>query len=121
MLQLAENKPRRHTQIAKKSKNGFPPFRSFPAAPTAARIAGLKHTNRAANWSFARLDATLLSALPARDISRFLHARGEEVNDNDLGQASSNHQHRIGSLRHYSHLGRFKARRARSLKFRPGH
>ena len=37
MLQLAENKRARHTQIAKKIKNGLPLFRSFLAATTAAR------------------------------------------------------------------------------------
>jgi hypothetical protein len=37
MLQLTENKRARHTQIAKKFKNGLPLFRSFLAAPMAAR------------------------------------------------------------------------------------
>jgi hypothetical protein len=37
MLQLAENKRARHAQIAKKSKNGLPLFRSFLAAPIPAR------------------------------------------------------------------------------------
>jgi hypothetical protein len=37
MLQLTENKRTRHTQIAKKFKNGLPLFRSFLAAPMAAR------------------------------------------------------------------------------------
>jgi hypothetical protein len=38
MLQLAENKRERHAQIAKKFKNGVPLFRSFLAAPAAARM-----------------------------------------------------------------------------------
>ena len=37
MLQLAENKRERHAQIAKKFKNGLRLFRSFLAAPIAAR------------------------------------------------------------------------------------
>jgi hypothetical protein len=37
MLQLAENKRARHAQIAKKFKNGLRLFRSFLAAPIAAR------------------------------------------------------------------------------------
>jgi hypothetical protein len=37
MPQLAENKRARQAQIAKKFKNGLPLFRSFLAAPTAAR------------------------------------------------------------------------------------
>jgi hypothetical protein len=37
MLQLTENKRVQHTQIAKKFKNGLPLFRSFLAAPIAAR------------------------------------------------------------------------------------
>jgi hypothetical protein len=37
MLQLTENKRARQAQIAKKFKNGLPLFRSFLAAPIAAR------------------------------------------------------------------------------------
>ena len=41
MLELTENKRARHTQIAKKIKNGLPLFRSFLAATTAARTPGV--------------------------------------------------------------------------------
>jgi hypothetical protein len=41
MLQLTENKRTRHTQIAKKFKNGLPLFRSYFAAPTAARTSSV--------------------------------------------------------------------------------
>jgi hypothetical protein len=75
MLQLTENKRTRHTQIAKKFKNGLPLFRSFLAASIAARTPAVNTSARAVNWSFARLDATLLSALSARDIRHRLRAR----------------------------------------------
>ncbi len=79
MLQLTENKPRQHTQIAKKSINGLPLF-SFVSCPLATAKTvqpGSEHMAYAPNWSFPRLDATLLSALPARDIRHFLHTRGK--------------------------------------------
>jgi hypothetical protein len=37
MLQLTENKRARHAQIAKKFRNGYPPFCSVSAALVAAR------------------------------------------------------------------------------------
>ena len=85
MLQLAENKPRRHTQIAKKSKNGFPPFCSFSAAPSTARTAAPKTS------AAPRIGVLRLAMLPCcrrfqPAISGiFVSARGEEVNDDDLG------------------------------------
>ena len=41
MLQLTENKPRRQTQIAKKSKNGLPRLCFSSAVPPAAKTAAL--------------------------------------------------------------------------------
>jgi len=38
MLQLTENKRARHTQIAKKSQNGYAPFCSVSGTLAAARI-----------------------------------------------------------------------------------
>jgi hypothetical protein len=47
MLQLAENKRARHAQIAKKFRNGYPPFCSVSAALAAARV-DVVHTLNAA-------------------------------------------------------------------------
>jgi hypothetical protein len=47
MLQLAENKRERHAQIAKKSKNGFPPSCPFPASPAVPRTAAVNTSTAA--------------------------------------------------------------------------
>lgn len=42
-----------------------------------SKTAGGEHISRTSNWSFARLDATLLPALSARDIRHRLRAHGK--------------------------------------------
>ena len=47
MLQLTENKQARHAQIAKKFRNGYPPFCSVSAALVAARTVAVNTSTAA--------------------------------------------------------------------------
>ena len=77
MLQLTENTRALHAQIAKKFRNGCAPFCSISCRAGSSKNSGREHINCSPNWSFARLDATLLPALSARDIRHRLRARGK--------------------------------------------
>jgi len=75
MLNSLENKRARHAQSPKNSEMDILLLFRFCRSGSSKNIRR-EHINRSPNWSFARLDATLLSAVPARGISHFSHARG---------------------------------------------